>query len=961
MGRARHGPHGGGSGCVGAGAAALRDPVRRPGRVPRADTGRRRTAEQPAPAAHPAPAEVARLTFGVYGTDDEVAAYQSVVDAFNASSTTRKVKLSVLARPRGGPDGRARQGDAPDVFLTSRVDLGQLIEEDAHPAGRATCSTSAASTSATATPATPSTPSPSTTSSSAWPTRHLADGHLLQHRPRRLRQDGARAGSTCPSVDDEGNREPLDPGRVRRPPREFASRAAATRAASGSSPTLQGLAPFIYSGGGKVFDDDDDPTSLAFSDDDTRDGARADAAASCATPTLTLDPRAARASTRPCSCFSEGKLGDDRRLPRPGARSCARPTTLDFDVHADADHRRPAPPSATSTGLCISADTEDVDEAADFIAYAVSDAAIATVARPATSSRPTPRSPPPTPSSQPGRQPADAGSSTSSIRDMVVPPLSTSARSSSSAVATAARASSSPPPASSTSTRPPSRSTRPRSTILAPRSRPSESPTEPAHEDSAATELSSAPSLGQLAPRCAGGSSATSIAAGDDRAGQLDLPRPGAEPAQLRAARPRPARPGSRVAGGAHMHPAQVVGGEQVLHRQLVLLGEVEHRRAGRLEAAVGDRVAVGPGARVRAGRRRGAPGRAGRPRASRAPRCRAATQRVGVALGPAAVEALRAPAARSRSVGIAVAAATIARVGDDPAGRDVALGGDLVAGLPQRAHRARGRGGRAAGARRRYGATPPDAHGRLEAEQVRRTPGGPTRPCRPPRARRPSGRAARRGPRRRGRRTPATARAAAASTSRPRSAPCASAGPARSRPGWRGRRGGSRAGGRRARCRRARSGRSPTSRRHGRSWVAACRIHSVPVEGLLRAGPATRRRSGRPARCRRPRGAAGSGRRGWSSGSPTPARRRWRPGRCRGERRARLGEAGVGVGDAGQPVAQHEQRRRGGLARRRPSAGRSCGPVDGSSGCSVGSSGGGVCVAASVRCRAARAGSGWR
>ena len=36
------------------------------------------------------------------------------------------------------------------------------------------------------------------------------------------------------------------------------------------APTLRGLAPFIYSGGGDVFDDDQDPKSLAFSDDGSR-------------------------------------------------------------------------------------------------------------------------------------------------------------------------------------------------------------------------------------------------------------------------------------------------------------------------------------------------------------------------------------------------------------------------------------------------------------------------------------------------------------------------------------------------------------------------------------------------------------------------------------------------------------------------------------------------------------------
>ena len=57
------------------------------------------------------------VTFGAYGTDEEVAAFQSVVDSFNASSTTRKVTL------QSWPDHESAladvlAGNAPDAFLT---------------------------------------------------------------------------------------------------------------------------------------------------------------------------------------------------------------------------------------------------------------------------------------------------------------------------------------------------------------------------------------------------------------------------------------------------------------------------------------------------------------------------------------------------------------------------------------------------------------------------------------------------------------------------------------------------------------------------------------------------------------------------------------------------------------------------------------------------------------------------
>ena len=71
-----------------------------------------------------------KIVFGAFGSDEEVAAFQSVVDAFNASSTTRQVTL------KSWPDHESAladilAGDAPDAFLTSRIDLGQLVEADA--------------------------------------------------------------------------------------------------------------------------------------------------------------------------------------------------------------------------------------------------------------------------------------------------------------------------------------------------------------------------------------------------------------------------------------------------------------------------------------------------------------------------------------------------------------------------------------------------------------------------------------------------------------------------------------------------------------------------------------------------------------------------------------------------------------------------------------------------------------
>ena len=71
-----------------------------------------------------------KITFGAYGTEEEVAAFQSVVDSFNATSTTRQVTL------KSWPDHESAledvlAGNAPDAFLTSRIDLGQLVDAEA--------------------------------------------------------------------------------------------------------------------------------------------------------------------------------------------------------------------------------------------------------------------------------------------------------------------------------------------------------------------------------------------------------------------------------------------------------------------------------------------------------------------------------------------------------------------------------------------------------------------------------------------------------------------------------------------------------------------------------------------------------------------------------------------------------------------------------------------------------------
>ena len=183
-----------------------------------------------------------------------------------------------------------------------------------------------------------------------------------------------RRGLDVPSVTDEGKRERWTLAEFEAAAR-FASRRGDPRGVW-IDPTLQGLAPFIYSGDGQVFDDDQEPTSLAFSDDNTREALSQTLFIlrdSSLTPT---NAQLARAT--PVQLFKRGELAmvaGFRNLV-PEMREA---DDLDFDV-------LPMPTIDTRatvgdiSGLCISADSEVINDAADFIAYAVSDAAIATVA-----------------------------------------------------------------------------------------------------------------------------------------------------------------------------------------------------------------------------------------------------------------------------------------------------------------------------------------------------------------------------------------------------------------------------------------------------------------------------------------------------------------------------------------------------------------------------------------------------
>jgi multiple sugar transport system substrate-binding protein len=348
------------------------------------------------------------LTFGVFGTPDEVAAYQQMTTLFG--SATRRVTVKVESWPDHTSmlDAFKNGAPVPDVFLASRRDL-------------------------------------------LWLHQHQAvqpvDG-LLDDRGVDFGDDYPRDSLTAFARDNNLLCLPydIDPtvifynkalvkfGRMKVDPpapgqgwslSQFEATAHwAQRHHPGVSglyvdPTLEGISPFLYSGGGQLYDDPNRPTSLALSSDSSRT-ALAQAMVVLGRRDLTLTPQELLQRT-PLEWFERGKLamieGDRSLVP-----TLRQVLGLDFDV-------MPMPSLGTAatvggmTGLCISHRTTDVNTAADFVVYASSPAALGQVASEG-SLQPANQAVALSPDfQQPGHLPKHASVFTFGVKSMVIPPL----------------------------------------------------------------------------------------------------------------------------------------------------------------------------------------------------------------------------------------------------------------------------------------------------------------------------------------------------------------------------------------------------------------------------------------------------------------------------------------------------------------------------------------------------------
>lgn len=367
----------------------------------------------PEPTSAP-PIQVVDLEFGVWGTDEEVAAYRDVVEVYDEETDEVNVSLETYPTHRDLIDA-IKQGDVPDVFLADRSDLAYLLDEGVtQPIGerlderdvdfgddysRAALEAFAFDRDLQCMPY-------GISPSVVYYNTKLVDFELMAER-----------GLEVPNLSDGVRlRWSLEEFRVAA---EFATRPRRGTSGLYVPPTLDGLSPFILSGGGKIFDDDEEPTSLDLSSDDSR-SALEQALPVLRDPRLTLTPDQLARQTAE-TWFERGKLGmivGDRSL----TAAFRRVPGLQFGVMPIPTIDDPATVGRL-TGICIAAGTPDLAESADLLVDVISTASVQRVV-PAGYLVPANQTVALTDDFlQPTRQPSRAEVFNESVRNLYIPPL----------------------------------------------------------------------------------------------------------------------------------------------------------------------------------------------------------------------------------------------------------------------------------------------------------------------------------------------------------------------------------------------------------------------------------------------------------------------------------------------------------------------------------------------------------
>jgi multiple sugar transport system substrate-binding protein len=324
---------------------------------------------EPAPSPSPTPADPVELTLGVHGNQDELAAYTAVAETFDSLYDPAVVDVAHWDSSADMMTAIRDGEEVPDVFLVNRDDLATLQKEQLTQPVDALLDVRGVDFG---------------DGYSRDALQAFSADDRLQCMPYGISPMVMYYNTRLIDFDRMENRGLEFP--VEREAWTFEMFTAAAQFASrpggGSNgvyiePGVRTLAPFIYSGGGQVFDDEDAPTSLAFSDGDSVEAIERTLEV-LRRPQWTLSEQQVARRT-PLQWFKRGELGmmaGNRRLV-PELRQVH---GLDFDVISmpilDG--------SATTgdiTGLCLSADAASTPAGADLMVHLLGTPSVERVVR----------------------------------------------------------------------------------------------------------------------------------------------------------------------------------------------------------------------------------------------------------------------------------------------------------------------------------------------------------------------------------------------------------------------------------------------------------------------------------------------------------------------------------------------------------------------------------------------------
>ncbi|RJS45347.1 ABC transporter substrate-binding protein [Nocardioides cavernaquae] len=314
----------------------------------------------------------AKISFLAYGAQPEVAAYRDMVASYMKDNPGVVVTLTEVASPDDVLD-RLRKGPVPDVFLMSRRDLGEVVDAGLNQHIDELLDSRGIDFS---------------DFFKRESVRAFAHNDTLECMPYGTSPMVIYYNTNLVDFEEMAEAEldvPLDEGG--QPTHsswtfeQFAEAAkfGSRRGAKGVyiEPSLLGLAPFLYSGGGQLFDDEKDPKSLELSSGATLESLSTSLELLRQTD-FTPTPRQLRRQPA-LDQFKDGKLAMIAGF-RTLVPELRKTPGLSFDVMPMPSLGQDRTVGDVS-GLCISSTAVNTSAAADFVVHAIGKDAVSDVAR----------------------------------------------------------------------------------------------------------------------------------------------------------------------------------------------------------------------------------------------------------------------------------------------------------------------------------------------------------------------------------------------------------------------------------------------------------------------------------------------------------------------------------------------------------------------------------------------------